>query len=86
VMSTTEECGQEEGVGVAIGGPRICWQWTTKLARRPSWRRPRSWQRDRRGRWWPVDLSCRDDLRGMAADGLALWRLFPMRGGVLTGS
>jgi len=37
---TTEEGGQEEGVGVAIGGPRICWQWTTKLARKPSWETP----------------------------------------------
>jgi hypothetical protein len=31
-VSTAEEGGQEEGVGVAIGEPRICWHWTTKLA------------------------------------------------------
>jgi hypothetical protein len=44
-------------------------------------RRPRSWQGGRRGRWWPADLNSPDDLRG-----LALWRLFPARGGILTDS
>ena len=29
-------------------------------------------------------MSCQDDLRGMAADGLALWWLFSARGCVLT--
>jgi hypothetical protein len=47
-----EEGGQEEGIGVAIRGPRIYWQWRTtvwwdctpvatiKLARRPAWEAP----------------------------------------------
>jgi hypothetical protein len=39
-MSTTEEGGQKEDVGVAIQRSRICWQWTTHLARRLAWEAP----------------------------------------------
>jgi hypothetical protein len=34
-------------------------------------RHPRSWRGGRCGRWWPVDLRCRDDLRGVAEGGPA---------------
>jgi hypothetical protein len=85
-VSMVEEGGQEQSVGVVIGGSCICWQWTTKLARRPPWDAPWSWQGGRHGRWWLVDLSCRDDLRGFAVDSPALWRLFLARWGVLTGN
>jgi hypothetical protein len=35
-----EEGSQEESVGTTIGGPHICWQWTTNLARRLAWEAP----------------------------------------------